>query len=78
MNLQVSDYNININDSLSSIIDYCEQKAIEIIYDNRVIIDLIVERLMDIESMDGEEFRKLLSAYTILPSKNMPYISKFS
>lgn len=67
-----------IDEEVCKIIDYCEQKAIEIIYDNRVIIDLIVERLMDIESMDGEEFRKLLSAYTILPSKNMPYISKFS
>ena len=67
-----------IDEEVCKIIDYCEQKAIEIIYDNRVIIDLIVERLMDIESMDGEEFRKLLSTYTILPSKNMPYISKFS
>jgi hypothetical protein len=28
--------------------------------------------------MDGEEFRKLLSAYTILPNKNMPYQSKFN
>ena len=46
-----------IDEEVCKIIDYCEQKAIEIIYDNRVIIDLIVERLMDIETMDGEEFR---------------------
>ena len=51
---------------------------IMIIFDNRVIIDLIVERLMDIETMDGEEFRELLSKYTILPSKNLPYVSKFN
>jgi cell division protease FtsH len=43
-----------------------------------VIIDLIVEKLMDIETMDGEEFRELLSKYTILPSKNLPYVSKFN
>ena len=67
-----------IDDEVCKIIDYCEQKAIEIIFDNRVIIDLIVERLMDIETMDGEEFRELLSTYTILPSKNLPYVSKFS
>ena len=65
-------------DSNSKIIDYCEQKAIEIILDNRVIIDLIVEQLLDIETMDGQEFRKLLSTYTILPRKNVPYISKFN
>ena len=67
-----------IDEEVCKIIDYCEQKAIEIIYDNRVIIDLIVERLMDIETMDGEEFRELLSTYTVLPSKNMPYVSKFN
>jgi len=33
---------------------------------------------MDIETMDGEEFRELLSTYTVLPSKNMPYVSKFN
>jgi len=67
-----------IDDEVCKIIDYCEQKAIEIIFDNRVIIDLIVERLMDIETMEGEEFRELLSTYTILPSKNLPYVSKFN
>ena len=67
-----------IDDEVCKIIDYCEQKAIEIISDNRVIIDLIVEQLLDVETMDGEEFRELLSTYTILPRKNAPYISKFS
>jgi cell division protease FtsH len=67
-----------IDDEVCKIIDYCEQKAVEIISDNRVIIDLIVEQLLDIETMDGEEFRELLSTYTVLPSKNSPYISKFN
>jgi cell division protease FtsH len=67
-----------IDDEVCKIIDYCEQKAVEIISDNRVIIDLIVEQLLDVETMDGEEFRELLSKYTILPRKNAPYISKFN
>jgi len=67
-----------IDDEVCKIIDYCEQKAIEIISDNRVIIDLIVERLLDVETIDGEEFRELLSTYTVLPQKNGPYISKFN
>ncbi len=67
-----------IDDEVCKIIDYCEQKAIEIIADNRVIIDLIVERLLEVETIDGEEFRELLSTYTILPQKNAPYVSKFN
>jgi cell division protease FtsH len=67
-----------IDDEVCKIINYCEQKAIEIVSDNRVIIDLIVERLLDVETMDGEEFRALLSTYTILPQKNSTYVSKFN
>jgi cell division protease FtsH len=77
-----SEYAENIADRIDAevckIINYCEQKAKEIILDNRVIIDLIVEKLLDVETLDGDEFRKLVNTYTILPNKNMPYISKFS
>ena len=67
-----------IDDQVCKIINYCEQKAVEIIVDNRVIIDLIVEKLLDIETMDGSEFREILSTYTVLPDKKTPYVSKFS
>ena len=67
-----------IDDEVCKIINYCEQKAIEIILDNRVVIDLAVERLLDVETLDGAEFRELVSTYTVLPNKKMPYISKFS
>ena len=77
-----SEYAENIADRIDNevckIIDYCEQKAIEIIFDNRVIIDLIVEKLLDVETMDGDEFRQLLSTYTLLPTKDAPYVSKFN
>ena len=80
--LQGTEYADNIadriDDQVCRIVNYCEQKAIEIISDNRVIIDLIVERLLDIETMDGKEFRDLVSNYTILPNKNAPYVSKFN
>ena len=66
-----------IDDEVCKIINYCEQKAIEIMQDNRVVIDLIVDKLLDEETLDGDEFRELLSTYTILPNKNAPYVSKF-
>ena len=80
--LQGTEYADNIADRIDEqvckIVNYCEQKAIEIIIDNRVIIDLIVEKLLDIETMDGTELRKLISEYTVLPDKQTPYVSKFN
>lgn len=67
-----------IDEEVCKIVSYCEDKAIEIVSDNRVIIDLIVEKLLDVETMDGAEFRQLLSTYTVLPNKDLPYVSKFN
>ena len=58
-----------IDREVCRIINHCEQIATKIVLDNRVIIDLIVERLLDSETIDGPEFRKLVSQYTILPKK---------
>ena len=48
--------------------NFCEDYARKILLDNRVIIDLIVEKLLEKETMTGNEFRKLLSIYTIIPN----------
>ena len=58
-----------IDREVCKIITHCEQTATKIILDNRVIIDLIVEKLLDSETIDGYEFRKLISKYTTLPQK---------
>jgi cell division protease FtsH len=50
-----------IDTEVCKIINHCEQIATEIILDNRVIIDLAVEKLLDAETIDGSEFRKLVS-----------------
>ena len=59
-----------IDTEVCKIINHCEQIATEIILDNRVVIDLIVEKLLDQETINGEEFRQLVRKYTVLPSKN--------
>jgi cell division protease FtsH len=51
------------------IINHCEEIATKIIVDNRVVIDLIVDRLLDSETLTGEEFRALVQEYTVLPQK---------
>ena len=58
-----------IDREVCRIITHCEQIATKIVLDNRVIIDLIVEKLLDSETIDGPEFRALVSQYTILPQK---------
>ena len=67
------EYNEAIADRIDAevckIINHCEQVATEIVLYNRVVIDLIVEKLLDAETIEGEEFRKLVDEYTVLPSK---------
>jgi cell division protease FtsH len=59
-----------IDTEVCKIINHCEQIATEIIIDNRVVIDLIVEKLLDEETINGDEFRELVRNYTLLPKKN--------
>ena len=59
-----------IDTEVCKIINHCEQVATKIIIDNRVIIDLIVEKLLDAETITGDEFRELVKEYTIPPVKN--------
>jgi cell division protease FtsH len=59
-----------IDAEVCKIVNHCEQIAKEIILDNRVIIDLVVEKLLDAETISGEEFREILSDYTLLPAKS--------
>ena len=67
------EYNEAIVDRIDSevckIVNHCEQIAKEIILDNRVVIDLVVEKLLESETIDGTEFRELISEYTVLPAK---------
>ena len=58
-----------IDAEVCKIINHCEQVATKIVSDNRVIIDFIVEKLLDAETLTGDEFRELVKQYTIPPVK---------
>jgi cell division protease FtsH len=58
-----------IDSEVCKIVNHCEQMATKIILDNRVVIDLIVEKLLDAETINGDEFREIVKQYTILPTK---------
>jgi cell division protease FtsH len=66
-----------VDTEISYILKSAEELAKRVILDNRVVIDLAVERLLDLETISGDEFRKLISEYTIIPLKR-DYKSKLT
>jgi cell division protease FtsH len=58
-----------VDAEVTKIVNHCEEVAREIILNNRVVIDLAVEKLLEKETITGEEFRDILSSYTLLPEK---------
>ena len=58
-----------IDTEVIKIINHCEQIANIIVSENRVVIDYIVEKLLEVETLDGDEFRNIVRTYTVLPNK---------
>ena len=58
-----------IDTEVSKILNHCEEVATKMILHNRVVIDLMVEKLLDSETITGEEFKELVKQYTIPPIK---------
>ena len=61
--------NNKVDKEIRNIIKHCERATNEIITKHRPVIDLVVENLVEQETISGEEFRKLIQEYTILPAK---------
>jgi cell division protease FtsH len=59
-----------IDMQIRSIIQHCHNETIQIIKDNRVVIDKLVDLLIEKETISGEEFRSIVAEYTIVPEKN--------
>ena len=60
---------IKIDRQIQNIIHDCHIKTLEIIKNNRVIIDKLVDILIEKETIDGEELRSIISSYTDIPLK---------
>ncbi|NER83785.1 MAG: cell division protein FtsH, partial [Leptolyngbya sp. SIO1D8] len=48
---------------------HCYERARKLLSDNRALIDYLVDRLLEQETMEGEEFRKIVRQYTHIPDK---------
>ena len=60
---------IKIDNQIKNIVDTCHCKAVNIIKENRVIIDYLVDLLIEKETIDGSEFRQIVNNYTLLPNQ---------
>nr|WP_199250183.1 ATP-dependent zinc metalloprotease FtsH [[Phormidium] sp. ETS-05] len=49
----------------------CYEKARQIIRENRPLLDRLVDLLLERETVDGEEFRQIVSQYVALPEKHL-------
>nr|YP_009396273.1 Cell division protein FTSH [Melanothamnus harveyi]ARW65294.1 Cell division protein FTSH [Melanothamnus harveyi] len=67
---------IKIDSQIQLIVKECHNNTRDIIKNNRVIIDKLVDILIEKETISGEEFREIISQYTILPQKSNQAIKK--
>jgi cell division protease FtsH len=60
-----------IDVQIRSIAKQCYETAYNIIKENRELCDRLVDILLEVETMDGDEFRKIVSEYTEVPEKQL-------
>ena len=65
-----------IDDQVKTIVKHCYDQALDIIKKNRIVMDQLVDRLIEEETIEGEEFRKYVAMYTKLPEKLAPVQKK--
>jgi cell division protease FtsH len=58
-----------IDQQIRNIAKTCYAQAKQIILENRDLCDRLVDILLDVETLDGEEFRKIVGEYTQIPEK---------
>ena len=58
-----------IDEQVREMVKRCYTETVELVAQHREAMDHLVERLIEIETMDGDEFRALVSEFTTIPDK---------
>ena len=58
-----------IDEQVRAMVKRCYDQTVELVAEHREAMDQLVERLIEIETMDGDEFRALVSEFTTIPDK---------
>jgi cell division protease FtsH len=65
------DITSKIDMQIRHIIYHCHNAAIQIIKDNRTVIDTLTDILIENETMTGDEFRDIVQEFTDIPQKHI-------
>ncbi len=60
-----------IDEQVRKIAKECYEHARQIILENRTLCDRLVDMLIEMETIDGDEFRKIVAEYTDVPVKDL-------
>ncbi|MDJ1184583.1 ATP-dependent zinc metalloprotease FtsH2 [Roseofilum casamattae] len=58
-----------IDSQVRIIVEHCYEQALQIMRENRMVIDRLVDLLVEKETIDGNEFRQIVSEYAAVPEK---------
>jgi cell division protease FtsH len=58
-----------IDQQVREIVAECHQESLQIMRENRTVIDRLVDILIEKETIDGEEFRQIVAEYRVVPEK---------
>jgi cell division protease FtsH len=58
-----------IDAQVRAIVDQCHQEALQIVRENRVVVDRLVDLLIERETIDGDELRRIVAEYAAVPEK---------
>ena len=61
--------NQQIDEQVREIVKQCYKETLEIVKSNRLAMDKLVEIIIEKETIEGDEFRNILSKYTKVPEK---------
>jgi cell division protease FtsH len=59
-----------IDVQVRSIVDECHKEAVQIMKDNRQVVDRLVDLLIEQETINGDELRQIVAEYTVVPEKD--------
>ncbi len=59
-----------IDQEVRKIVNVCHEEALQLMRDNRSVIDRLVDILIEKETIDGDEFRQIVAEYTVVPEKS--------
>nr|YP_009313984.1 Cell division protein FTSH [Hommersandiophycus borowitzkae]SCW22238.1 Cell division protein FTSH [Hommersandiophycus borowitzkae] len=60
---------IKIDQQVQDIVNQCHLQVLDMITDNRVVIDTLVDLLIEKETIDGQQLEEIINEYTQVPKK---------